>query len=256
MGLSKCYLKQLFFAKDAARTTRKEHHHTGFEIHIMQNGRQIYEVGGQKITLLKNMFVIFPPQTKHRVLETTEAAEKFSITFEGEIAGLSKTAFMGQTPRAVLSALSFVLQEKESEDNRNLIANRIFEAVVLLFRAVGVSTGRCKESPETEDDRVALAKQYIEDNITQALTVSDVAAYCHLSTKQLTRLFLKIEDAAPAAYIRKKRISHIEHLLSDSQFSLKSISEQMHFESEYHFNSFFKKYAGLPPGEYRKTLKK
>jgi AraC-like DNA-binding protein len=36
--------------------------------------------------------------------------------------------------------------------------------------------------------------------------------------------------------------------------SIKDISEIMHFNNEYYFNAFFKKYSGMPPGEYRKMF--
>ena len=55
-----------------------------------------------------------------------------------------------------------------------------------------------------------------------------------------------------AAYIRSQKILRIEHLLAETDLSLKAISDRMHFSSECHFSSFFTKYAGLTPGAYRK----
>ena len=85
--------------------------------------------------------------------------------------------------------------------------------------------------------------------------MSDVAEYCYLGTKQLTRLFREYEDNTPAAYIRERKIGHIERLLSETELSLREISEKMSFANEYHFNSFFKKYAGMTPREYRRMTK-
>jgi AraC-like DNA-binding protein len=101
-----------------------------------------------------------------------------------------------------------------------------------------------------------LAKQYIEDNISHAPDVREVADYCGISTKQLTRLFKKFEDTSPGEYIIGKRVKHIEKLLADPSLSLKQISIIMNFENEYYFNTFFKKHSGMPPGEYRKMLGK
>jgi AraC-like DNA-binding protein len=100
-----------------------------------------------------------------------------------------------------------------------------------------------------------MAKQYISDNINTPLTVLEVADYCHLSTKQLTRIFIIEEGMHTAEYIRKMRCIEIEKLLCDKALSLKAISEQMGFSSEYYFNSYFKKYAGLAPGIYRRSMK-
>lgn len=82
--------------------------------------------------------------------------------------------------------------------------------------------------------------------------VVDVATYCYLSTKQLTRIFQKYEGVTPGEYIIKRRIVKIESLLADASLSLKQVSMMMNFDNEYYFNAFFKKYSGMPPGEYRK----
>jgi AraC-like DNA-binding protein len=84
--------------------------------------------------------------------------------------------------------------------------------------------------------------------------VGEVAKYCYLSTKQLTRIFNVYEGVSPGEYIIKARVAKIKKLISDKSFSLKQISDIMHFNNEYYFNAFFKKHSGLPPGEYRKML--
>ena len=64
------------------------------------------------------------------------------------------------------------------------------------------------------------------------------------------------EGIAPGEFIKNQRIRLMEKMLSDETLSLSEISEKMHFSSEYYFNTFFKKYAGMPPGEYRKRAAK
>lgn len=105
----------------------------------------------------------------------------------------------------------------------------------------------------TSDYRIYMAKQYIADNIDLSPNVDDVASYCYLSSKQLTRLFHKYENTTPAAYIRKLKTARIESLLA-SDMSLKSISEKLNFSDEFHFNSFFKTNSGMSPGEFRKMI--
>ena len=101
-----------------------------------------------------------------------------------------------------------------------------------------------------------LAKEYIEDNILRSVSVPEVAAYCCISSKQLTRIFLSEDGICVSEYIRRARCSHIESLLLESRYSLKEISDIMNFSSEYYFNVFFKKHAGMSPGAYRKSFKK
>ena len=133
--------------------------------------------------------------------------------------------------------------------------NSILEILILSFRLSGIKENE-KKTQSDENATLAIAKQYIDDNIEAGLSVADVSAYCYLSTKQLTRLFNKFENISPGEYIISRRIKLIENLLADHSLSLKQISTRMHFDNEYYFNTFFKKHSGMPPGEYRKMLGK
>lgn len=153
--------------------------------------------------------------------------------------------------------LRFIEEEtgQRREISDVLIENALLETIVGVLRLAGFGENPATARPE-ESLTLSLAKDYIRDNIRRALTVPDVAAYCHLSPKQLTRLFLKGESASPGGFIRAERVRCIEKLLSDESLTLKDISEEMNFSSEYYFNAYFRKNAGMPPGEYRKMLGK
>jgi len=105
------------------------------------------------------------------------------------------------------------------------------------------------------DVRLSDAKQYIKDNLNFNITCNQVAQHCYISVKQLSRIFMKYEGVTLMKYITMAKTEAAEQLLSDSDFSLKEISEKLGFCNEYYFNTFFKKNAGLSPGDYRKALK-
>ncbi len=86
----------------------------------------------------------------------------------------------------------------------------------------------------------------------QDITFSDVAQYCHLSEKQLSRLFAAANNGTVAQYIRSQRVGRIEQMLIEGQLTIKEISERMNFTDEHYFNAFFKKHAGMTPGKYRR----
>ena len=144
----------------------------------------------------------------------------------------------------------------QEEYKLELIANRLLETIILSLREAGAKEHKIEKSNYDEDSRVTLAKQYINDNIEFNLKISDVAAHCYLSTKQLTRIFNEYEDTPPGEYINKKRIELAQKYLNKDSYSIKQISELLNFTNEYYFNSFFKKHTGLPPGKYRKMIGK
>ena len=100
-----------------------------------------------------------------------------------------------------------------------------------------------------------MAERYIADNIDMPLSVSEVASYCALGEKQLTRLFSKYDLISPLQYINEKRAERIKLLMHESDLTLTEISEKMNFNNEYYFNTFFKRHMGISPGAYKKMIK-
>ncbi len=249
-GVQNCYFKKLIFDRDHKSITKKPHHHTGFEMHIITEGFQEYEVNGKGFVLKSGSFIIIYPSVSHTVIASAPHTQKYSITFNKQIEE-SKTCFFGTITERIASNLAYISNEAllKKEHSAQLIENNIFEILVWAFRLLGM-----EENIQKQDENVvtSLAKQYINDNIEMPPSVEEVAEYCYLSTKQLTRIFHRFEGISPGEYIIKSRISKIEKLLADYSFSLKQISEIMNFNNEYYFNAFFKKHSGMPPGEYRK----
>lgn len=255
-GIRNCYFKKLSVDLDRKSITKKTHHHSGFEIHIITSGCQKYEVCGEVYTLERGSFLLIYPNAPHKVITSTPDTQKNSITFTWNT-DAHRNCFFGKISERMCSNLAFISNEGllQKEISSTLIENTILETLVLVFRLLGVKEN-ITTAKQNENIMLSLAKQYISDNIEISLSVTDVAEYCCLSVKQLTRIFQRYEEISPGEYIKNRRISKIEKLLADDLLSLKQISEIMNFNNEYYFNAFFKKNSGMPPGEYRKTLGK
>lgn len=253
-GVQNCYFKKLSFDSDNKSVTKKPHHHTGFEMHIITEGFQKYEVNGRSYTLESGCFLIIYPGISHTVITSAPHTQKYSITFDKHIEE-TQACFCGTITERIAGNLDYIFNEAllKKEVSATLIENNIFEILVWTFRLLGMEENE-NTREQNENVVVSLAKRYIDDNIEVALSVKEVSEYCYLSTKQLTRIFHRIEGVSPGEYIIKCRITKIKKLLADDSFSLKQISERMNFNNEYYFNAFFKKYSGMPPGEYRKML--
>lgn len=249
-----CYFKKLSLVYDRKNITKKVHHHTGFEIHFITNGYQEYEIEGIKYKVESGNFLVIYPNVLHMITDSAPDTQKYSISFNKQIDTGAK-CFFGILNKRMSDNITFISQEGllKKEISSILVENSILEMLVLIFRMLGIKESSAVFS-QNENAIISLAKQYINDNIELALSVSDVSEYCHISTKQLTRIFTQFEDSTPGNYIIKKRIDRIEKLMAEHSLSLSQISEKMHFSNEYYFNAFFKKHYGMPPGTYRKML--
>lgn len=258
LGISDCWVKYLHTKKDIKNTNPKIHHHTGFEIHIIKKGHQKYIAEDVEYNLTKGYTLIIPHKLKHRSVMSSPDLEKISLTFKTEpdspFTVVNKPWFL--ETEDLLSSLDFLIAEHQNGKafGEFVIESRTCEIVIQLLRKVGVDNADIHENVPDIDYRISMAKQYISDNIELAPGVTEVASYCYLSSKQLTRLFREYENTTPAAYIRKLKTEKIEKLLA-TDMSLREISVKMNFSDEFHFNSFFKLNSGMSPGEFRRMIK-
>ena len=255
LGISNCYLKRLLIDLDFRRITNRAHHHNGFEIHIIEKGYQKYVVGDTEYKVSEGEFFLIPDGVIHRVSESALQSAKYSITFSASpISPASRIdrCVFGLVNDKMRNAIERAAEESAggSQSSEQLAAGAVLDLVVRILRECGMTENAAEKSGE-QDPRLAIAKQYVIDNADQRLSVSEIADYCHLSEKQLTRLF-SAERITPAEFIRAEKIKLIERYLNEGGLSLKEISEKLSFANEYYFNTFFKKYSGMTPGEYRK----
>lgn len=264
LNIKQCVLKKMKFNDDLSFMTSKKHHHNFYEIHIIVKGSQIYETDDKRYEVKGGQYLIIPPLLRHRIIETQLETIKYSIVFSEEE---STTIFetvpseiccsTGHLTDNILKNLEFIENIKHNQPFYNIItASRTFEIIISLFSDFNLKNEKSVKSITSEDPRLLMAKKFIDDNIRLHLTVTDISSYCHLSNKQLTRLFKQFEGTTPLLYIQRKRCEHIENLLLEEKLSIKEISELMNFNNEFYFNSFFKKHNGLPPHAFQKMYTK
>ncbi len=256
MGVENCYLKEIMYVNDYKITTLNTHSHTEYEIHMVFCGKQCYEIDGSLYEVGENEFIIIPPGLKHSIAFASENLSKYSITFNLND-GVGYSAYLGEINDDIINSINFISNEfrQKRREAYVLIENRVFEILVLLFRILGYKGKNDSAEMQTTDDRFNLAKKFILDNIEQNLSVADVASYCHISTRQLTRIFFDVEGSSPAKYISDRKMEKICHLLINTDLTLRQISEKFSYNNEYYFNSAFKKHFGMPPMAYRKTFR-
>ena len=262
-GIQRCILKKISFEKDRSNITRKRHYHTGVEIHIIEEGYQIYEIEGQSVRVDSGQFLLIPTLKEHIALKEDFKTSKYAFTFNLKencmfARSLQTPSFVvASTPPTVRDNLRYIREEsaRRAPFCYSVVCGRAWECILQLYRLVGICSIESRDLVTNEEnDRLILAKQYIEDNICKGVSLPELASYCCISEKQLGRIFEHGVGLTVMEYVRKQRCIRIEKMLSDPSLSLRQISEIMNFNNEYYFNAFFKKHAGMTPGAYRKMV--
>ena len=262
-GISNCYFKSIKLSGKEGSGTKKRHSHAGYEFHIMLERKQIYATDKGEIALESGKILAFSKGASHALVANDHPTSKYAFTFMLDETffcadEVSDCTFFELSERILSNIRAAESLQKDKTLKAIFIEYIVFETVCLLLEGVGAKRRGLnlpKEETRDEsdrDERVELAIQFIKDNIESSIRVSEVASYCYISEKQLGRLFFQGIGQNIASYIRSERLRRIEELLSDTKLSLSEISDRFGFPSEHGFNVFFKKYNGMPPGEYRK----
>mgnify|MGYP004463897705 CR=1 FL=1 len=149
----------------------------------------------------------------------------------------------------------------ELEDILELIKketpNMAHELEMLLFKLViSISDFYKSNEQQIDNNKITLAKNFIERRITTKLTVDELSKYVNLNRSYLTRQFKHFFGLSPNEYILIAKIEYATNLLKTSNLSLEIIAYKLSFSDAAHFSHKFKQYTGLTPGKFRKLFQK
>lgn len=97
--------------------------------------------------------------------------------------------------------------------------------------------------------RLQLIDERLQDS-QEMPTLSELAALCKLSVRQLTRGFRASRSCSIGEYVASSRIARAKRLLA-SDASVKSVAYSLGFTSSSAFCFSFRRATGMTPGEYR-----
>jgi len=108
---------------------------------------------------------------------------------------------------------------------------------------------------ETDPDAVANAKQFVQAHVDEPITLTQVVQHVHVSRFYFCKLFKKATGMTLTDYISRVRIEKAKTLLSDPSRRISEVVFASGFGSIPRFNSVFKRQVGMPPTEYRASLR-
>ena len=189
---------------------------------------------------------------------TLESFLKFAdlgITEDNEMIRLPFFVIKGSEKKEINGLAERIVDEnKENRYAKDLMVHTLtVELMIILSRALrseweeslSVKNGKAREL-------VAIAKQYMDENFDQGITVSEAATYVFLSQGYFTRAFRDELGISPMNYLMKKRIEKACKLLQSNEIKVSAISLQSGFSSPQRFNVAVRKQMGMTPMEYRK----
>lgn len=95
---------------------------------------------------------------------------------------------------------------------------------------------------------------YVDQHISEPLTLSDIAKHFDKNASYVSGLFNREMGCSLTAYIHQERIRRAIQYMSTTQMSISEISHAVGIDDFAYFSRIFKKQIGKSPSEYRKML--
>lgn len=100
------------------------------------------------------------------------------------------------------------------------------------------------------------AKAYISENISQRLSVSDVASAIGVSKNYLTNVFSNTEGIPLMEYINRSKLSYMMILIRRYGYTLAQAGKHVGFTDVNYISRIFKRYYGMTVTEYKRSLER
>ncbi len=104
--------------------------------------------------------------------------------------------------------------------------------------------------------RITKAKEFIDSNISEPLTLEKISGEACISRFHFLRLFKEVFGETPYQYISTMRIRKAVSLLSSGDLSVTEICSEVGFDSLSSFSWLFKQKMGLSPESFRSAFRK
>ena len=98
---------------------------------------------------------------------------------------------------------------------------------------------------------VGRAIGWIERNLTEAMTICQIAKAAGLGPSSLRQHFLDELKVSPSAYVTRRRVEQAKSLLRETERSITDIATGLGFSTSSYFTAVFRRLTGQTPSEYR-----
>jgi len=210
---------------------------------------------GRELVLKQGDLVLYAPEPWHMQYADPQQAPCI-VTISFWARGISWERLSNRIFASSPDTANLLRQMLNAQSKGN--ADVIFSLLTLLLLKLQAEDKNA-EVPETavsgENVIIGSAQQYVQNHITEKLTVSVVADGIGVSASYLTALFHKHLAFSPGEYIRRIKLEKCKQLIREGQMNFTEISENLQYSTVHHFSRQFKQMFGLTPTEYAKSVR-
>lgn len=238
------------------------HFHSGFTIGIIENGRRQYSRGGEKLAATTGSIIVINPGEVHaccadnlccyEAMCPDDPAMAAWLNAEGQptICRFTEMEIRDRRLYGQLKELFFILKQSGlSLEKQSLFTT----AMAQLFNRYGEKARVLDNRTGTERHAVAIARDYLEDNYAENISLKDLSLLVGFSPYHLLRVFSAEIGLPPHVYQTRVRIKRARTLLAQGEM-LAEVAAAAGFADQAHFTRCFKRHMGVTPGRYQAMI--
>jgi transcriptional regulator GlxA family with amidase domain len=138
------------------------------------------------------------------------------------------------------------------------------EMAIMASKVFALEIDRKSQSPfimfngqkKHEDEPIKKAQEFIENNVTEKISVEDLSSKFAIGRRHFERRFKKATNNTPAEYIQRVKIEVAKKQLESSNKNVNEVMYDVGYLDNKAFRTIFKKITGLSPVEYRNKYNK
>lgn len=138
------------------------------------------------------------------------------------------------------------------------------EMAILTSKFFAIEIDRKSQSPfimfngqkKHEDEPIRLAQEFIEKNVTEKISVEELAVKFAIGRRHFERRFKKATNNTPVEYIQRVKIEAAKKQLESSRKNVNEVMYEVGYSDTKAFRTVFKKITGLSPIDYKNKYNK
>ena len=251
------------------------HHHPDVEIVWVKEGRLIYLVEEENLSLRTGDVLILTPGQGHSYVDCSDDAEVWYLTFSPKLLSLTEDHFFQQEFVQPLSdgllQLPQLLQPGHPAYEQVMEAFQMtkycstlkpnykafrYAMTVSICAALIPWCNQPKVQHSTVNSNNPVIQQvmsFIRRNYLQPLDLQTIADHVHLHPNYLCALFKKHTGRTVMYHLDRTRMDTAIYLLENSQLTATQIAERSGYRNESVFYQKFKKLTGMTPNQWKTT---
>lgn len=251
-----------------------------YEMVYVKKGNAVFDIEGIEVNMVPHSVVIIKPQKLRKFTVKSENCELIVLYFmfknkKNEVSShVALTDFMEYVEddangdfiflklgrkNDIIHVMNRILRERVKYQvwGEFLSAVLVIELFVLLSRALKVEWEQSAKNRNLKlFELLNIAKEYIDNNFSQDLTLSQVAKYIYLSDSYFAHSFKNKFGISPKSYILKVRIDAAKNFLENTDMKVSEVAAAVGFSSQQRFNDIFRKHENITPLKFRQAAKK